>query len=73
MIDDLVERALVTRLPDPVNRRQIRPVTTDQGREPPRRYDAPVEAHPGRLPARMTPRAGRLRQAMTASVVARRT
>ena len=59
MIDGLVERSLVTRLPDPVNRRQIRLVMTDAGRELLRWYDALVEAHLDRLLAPLTVRARR--------------
>jgi len=45
MIDGLVERSLVERLPNSENRRQIRLVMTDEGRELLRRYDALVQNH----------------------------
>jgi DNA-binding MarR family transcriptional regulator len=66
MIDGLVERSLVMRLPNAVNRRQIRLAMTDPGRELLRRYDGLVAEHLDRLLAPMTLRARRrLFQAVT--------
>jgi DNA-binding MarR family transcriptional regulator len=45
MIDGLVERALVERRPNPDNRRQVRLLMTDAGRDLLRRYDAEISSH----------------------------
>lgn len=45
MIDGLVDRLLVERRPDPDNRRQVRLLMTDEGRNLLRRYDGVVAHH----------------------------
>ena len=56
MIDGLVERSLVERLPNPSNRRQVRLLMTEEGRELLRRYDGVVADHLEGLLTPLNPR-----------------